>query len=63
MNKSISFSFKTEDEKQEFIDYADGKGMTLSALAKMALFQYKAKYPLKRCQTHNKETEARTVQS
>jgi hypothetical protein len=45
MSTTVSFSFKTEEEKQNFIEYARSKGMTLSALVKMALYQYRAKYP------------------
>jgi hypothetical protein len=45
--KTVSFSFDTEEERAEFAEYARQKGTTLSALAKMALYQYRAKYPHK----------------
>jgi hypothetical protein len=45
--KTVSFSFATEEERAEFTEYARQKGMTLSALAKMAIYQYRAKYPAK----------------
>ena len=45
--RSVSFSFDTEADHEEFTQYAREKGMTLSALAKMALYQYRAKYPHK----------------
>jgi hypothetical protein len=45
--KTVSFSFATEEERAEFTEYARAKGTTLSALAKMALYQYRAKYPHK----------------
>jgi hypothetical protein len=63
--RTVSFTFKTVAEKQEYDEYAASKGMTLSVLSKMALFQYRAKYPVK---TSSKATarklpeEAKTVQ-
>ncbi len=47
MSRNISFSFDSEEDKIDFLDYARAKGLTLSALAKMALYQYRAKYPVK----------------
>lgn len=47
MSTTVSFSFDTEEEKQYFADYARSKGMTLSALVKMATYQYRARFPLK----------------
>ena len=46
-SRTVSFSFDTEEEKAAFVKYAHEKGMKLSALAKMAMYQYRAKYPLK----------------
>jgi hypothetical protein len=43
VKKSISFSL-TDDERDFFIEYAARKGMTISALAKMALFLYEASH-------------------
>ena len=48
VSTTVSFSFDTSEEKQHFIEYARSKGMTLSALVKMAVYQYRAKYPHKR---------------
>lgn len=45
VSTTVSFSFDTEIEKQHFAEYARSKGMTLSALVKMAVYQYRAKYP------------------
>ena len=45
--RSVSFSFDTDADREEFAQYARDKGITLSALAKMALYQYRAKYPHK----------------
>lgn len=45
MGLDVRFSFSDEAEKTEYEAYAKAKGMTLSALAKAALFQYKARYP------------------
>ena len=50
MSTTVSFSFDNPEEKQRFTEYARSKGMTLSALVKMALYQYRAKYPHKRGQ-------------
>ena len=47
MSREVSFSFDSPEEKQEYLHYAKSKGMTLSALVKMALYQYRAKYPCK----------------
>ena len=47
MSREVSFSFDSPEEKQEYLYYAKSKGMTLSALVKMALYQYRAKYPCK----------------
>ena len=48
MSKTVSFSFDTPEEKADYENYARQKLMSLSALAKMALGQYRAKYPHKR---------------
>jgi hypothetical protein len=45
MALDVRFSFADVAQKAEYEAYAEGKGMTLSALAKAALFQYKARYP------------------
>jgi len=45
MSTTVSFSFDDPEEKRRFTEYARSKGMTLSALVKMALYQYRAKYP------------------
>ena len=64
--RSISFSFNTPEEKEDFLNYAGEKGMTLSALAKMALFQYRARFPeklSKHVKTVCVEPGVRTVQA
>jgi hypothetical protein len=48
MSRTVSFSFDTEEEKADYENYARQKLMSLSALAKMALGQYRAKYPHRR---------------
>jgi len=48
MSRTVSFSFDTPEEKADYENYARQKLMSLSALAKMALGQYRAKYPHKR---------------
>jgi hypothetical protein len=48
MTRTVSFSFDTVEEKADYENYARQKLMSLSALAKMALGQYRAKYPHKR---------------
>jgi hypothetical protein len=48
MYLTVSFSFDTMTEKEKFERYAQKKGMKLSAMAKMATYQYRAKYPQKR---------------
>jgi len=45
--RSTSITFDTREEREDYVAYAKQKGMTLSALAKMALFQYRAKYAVK----------------
>ncbi len=47
MSRTVRFSFDTDEERDDFVHYANQKGMSLSALAKMALYQYRAKYPQK----------------
>lgn len=51
MGRTVSFSFDTEEDKIAFIEYAKHKGMTLSGLAKMAIYQYRAKYPIRERKT------------
>jgi hypothetical protein len=46
VSKEVQFSFDTEEDRTDFILYAKGKGMSLSALAKYAIYQYRARYPL-----------------
>jgi hypothetical protein len=48
MSLTVSFSFKNEGEKKAFEEYAEQRGIKLSALAKVALFQYRKKNPLKK---------------
>jgi len=50
MSREVRFSFDSEEQKAEFEAYAKGKGMSLSGLSKMAVFQYKAKYALSEAQ-------------
>lgn len=45
--REVRFSFATEAERDLYAAYAAGKGLTLSALAKMALFQYVQRFDLK----------------
>jgi len=47
MSLTVSFSFESKKEKVRFEKYAASKGITLWAMAKLALYQYKAKYPYK----------------
>lgn len=47
MGKEVTFSFSSAEEKLAFKKYAASKGLTLSGLAKLATYQYKAKYPTK----------------
>jgi hypothetical protein len=66
MNKTVSFSFDSQEDKQEFKVYAASKGMTLSVLAKIATYQYRAKYPPKLTGRENirkEKSDAKTVQS
>ena len=37
----------TDEERAFFVEYARRKGLTLSALAKTALFHHTARYPVK----------------
>lgn len=61
MGQTIKISIPDPEEKAAFEQYAAAKGMSLSGLAKMALYQYRAKYPLKE---HGKGGSDRvTVQS
>jgi hypothetical protein len=55
MSRTVSFSFDTEEEKADYENYARQKLMSLSALAKMALGQYRAKYP------HRREQDGRAA--
>jgi len=48
VTRTVSFSFDTVEEKADYENYARQKLMSLSALAKMALCQYRAKYPHKK---------------
>jgi hypothetical protein len=44
-NKSVSFSFETIVEKEDFKQYARGRGLTLSQFVKFAAYQYRERYP------------------
>jgi len=55
--RSVSFSFDTDADHEEFMQYAREKGMTLSAFAKMAIYHFKARYP----QTRKKVSPLRQV--
>lgn len=46
----VRISFDDISERSLFASYAKAKGVSLSALAKIALVQYVAKYPLRRSQ-------------
>lgn len=46
-SSSVSFSFASVEEKQEFTQYAREKGMTLSSFVKMVVYSYRLKYPSK----------------
>lgn len=64
MSREIRFSFETAQVKLDFETYARAKGMTLSALAKMALYQYIERYPRKSSGAIGKAPpEVRAVQS
>ena len=43
MSREVRFSFDTEADKLDFQAYAKAKGMTLSVLAKVATYAYRAK--------------------
>ena len=43
MSRAVKFSFDTEENRRDFEAYARSKGMTLSELAKVATFAYRAK--------------------
>ncbi len=45
--REVRFSFDTENERDLYAAYAAAKGLTLSALAKMALFQYTQRFDLR----------------
>ena len=45
--RSVSFSFDTDADREEFTQYARNRGMTLSAFAKMAIYHFKTKFPQK----------------
>jgi len=55
--RSVSFSFDTDVDREEFMQYAREKGMTLSAFAKTAIYHFKARYP----QTRKKVSPLRQV--
>lgn len=58
--RTVSFSFDTSAEKQEWELFAKKRGMTLPGLAKMALFQYAVKNHagrLKKAQISTIDTE------
>lgn len=61
--RTVSFSFESEKEKQFFVEYARDKGLTLPALAKMALFQYEAKYPSKKLNRENLQVRQEVVRA
>jgi len=61
VSKSVSFSL-TEAERGFFAEYARRKGLTLSALAKQALFQYEARHPLKGMSVDSYEVSPSAVQ-
>jgi hypothetical protein len=41
----VRFSFDSLEQKASYTAYAKKKGMSLSALVKMATFQYRERYP------------------
>lgn len=43
MGREVRFTFKTEEEKLEFEAYAASRGLTLSSLAKAALYSYRSR--------------------
>jgi hypothetical protein len=61
--RTVSFSFESEQEKNFFVEYAREKGMTLSALAKMALFQYEGRFPSKRLNREKSKDASETVRT
>jgi hypothetical protein len=46
-NDDVRFSFTDKAERELHRAYAKGKGISLSALASLALHQYESKYPLR----------------
>lgn len=57
--RGVQFTFDTLEEKEAYEKYARKKGMTLSAFAKFALYQYRAKYPLK----HDDDVQIHKIES
>ena len=54
MAKTHSTQFSLDEKEQAFFKaYAKRKGLTLSALARMALFQYAERYPQKGITLHS----------
>ena len=43
--RTVSFSFETIEEKEDFKQYAKGRGLTLSQFVKFAAYQYRERYP------------------
>lgn len=43
--RQVKFSFDTQEEKAECTRYAKVKGLSLSAFARFATYQYMSKYP------------------
>jgi len=43
VSREVRFSFDTEEEKALFAAYASGRGMSLSAMAKTALYAYRTR--------------------
>jgi hypothetical protein len=42
--RTVQFVFKTIGQKKEWENYAESKGLSLPALAKFSLFQYRSHY-------------------
>jgi hypothetical protein len=63
MGVVVRFSFDGEEERELFDIYARAKGFTLSSLAKFAIYQYRAKYPLKGHELDGIDESVRSVLS
>ena len=58
MSRKIQFSVESDEQKKELDEYAKSKGYgSAAALAKVALFQYVARYPAKESRSKPSEKD------